>query len=292
MKKVGLIGLGSIGHPLSVNLIEKGYEVYGYRRSEMDDFVQVGGIATSSPKEVAENCDTIITVVPSPEALNEVVSGENGLLAAGSKDLTLLELGSFQPSVKENVRVKIEQAGHDMLDAPILGVPFMVAKREGVIFVSGEKAAYEQCKDIFDAMSDKAFYLGEFGVGMKMKFVANSLVGIHILAAAEAMTLGLKAGLDKDVLLKIIPNSAASSTQFEVRAPMMVNKEYEPARAACALLQKDLAGIVDFLDELDCNNPLTRVANEYFQRTKEQGLTEKDCAAVVEVVAKENSLKL
>jgi len=292
VKKVGLIGLGSIGHPLSVNLIEQGYKVYGYRRSAMDDFVQAGGIATSSPKEVAEKCDIIITVVPSPEALHEIVSGENGLLSADRENLTLIELGSFQPSVKENVKAKMEQAGHAMLDAPILGVPDMVANRQGVVFASGEKSVYEQCKDIFDAMSDKAFYLGEFGVGTKMKFVANSLVGIHILATAEAMTLGLKAGLDKDILLKIIPNSAASSTQFEVRAPMMADKEYEPARAACALLQKDLAGIVDFLDELDCNNPLTRVANEYFQRTKEQGLTEKDCAAVVEVVAKENGLKL
>lgn len=291
MKKVGLIGLGAIGQPLSINLIEQGYQVYGYRRSAMDDFVRAGGIAASSPKQIAENCDIIITVLPSPEALLETVSGEDGLLAADRKGLTLIELGSFLPSIKETVRAQLAQAGHAMIDAPILGVPFMVAKREGIIFISGENEVYEQCKAVFDALSDKAFYVGEFGVGMKMKFVANSLVGIHILAAAEAMAMGLKAGLDKDILLKIIPESAATSVQFDVRAPMMANKEYEPARAACALLQKDLAGIVDFLDELECNNPLTRVANEYFQRTKEMGLTDKDCAAVIEVVAKENGLK-
>jgi len=171
VKKVGLIGLGSIGEPVSVNLIKQGYEVHGYRRSAMDDFVQAGGIAASSPKQVAENCDIIITVVPLPEALFEIVSGENGLLAAGSKNLTLIELGSFQPSVKETVRTQMEQAGHAMLDSPILGVPFMVANREGIIFASGEKSAYERCKHVFDAITDKAFYLGEFGVGTKMKFV-------------------------------------------------------------------------------------------------------------------------
>ena len=284
---VGLIGLGAIGLPLAENLIGKGFEVHGYRRSAMHEFERAGGRPARSPRAIAEACDVIVTVLPEYKDVREVLEGPNGALGAGRKDLVVVELSTLAMKEKEALRAAVEAAGGAMLDAPISGVPRMVRDRAGIVFASGDKGAFDRSKPALDGMTDKAFYLGAFGVGTKMKFVANTLVGIHILATAEAMALGVKAGLDPDVMVKVLSPSGATSLQFQVRSPMMAQRKYDPVLAPHSLLIKDLDKITEFARELGCPAPLLRVAHDYFTRAGQTEWRETDVASIFEIVAKE-----
>lgn len=257
----------------------------------MDAFRAAGGLPAASPRAVAEQCAIVLTCLPGHAAVREVLDGPNGLLAAGRKDLVIVELSTLAMNEKEALRATAERAGATLLDSPLSGVPRMVENRAAIIFASGDKAAYDRFKHVFDGMSDKAFYLGAFGTGTKMKFVANALVGIHILAAAEAMALGLKAGLDKDLMVKVLTPSAGGSLQFQVRAPIMAKRDYEPVLAPHTVLGKDLLTIAAFADELQCPAPLTHAARDYFKRALESDFRDKDVASVFELVAAECGLK-
>lgn len=289
--RVGLIGLGAIGLPLAVNLIDKGFEVHGYRRSPMHEFERVGGHPAASPRAIAEACDVIVTVLPAYADVREVLDGPNGAFRSGRKGLVIIELSTLGMKEKEALRAAVEGFGCTMLDAPLSGVPKMAQDRAAIIFASGDKAAYDRFKAVFDGMTDKALYLGPFGVGTKMKFAANTLVGIHILAAAEAMTLGIKAGLDGDLVAKVLSPSAATSFQFQVRAPLMAQRKYEPVLAPHPLLSKDLTKIAEFADQLGCPAPLTHVARDYFTRACETEWRDKDVASIFEIVAEEAGLR-
>ncbi len=290
-EKIGLIGLGAVGWPLAESLIEQGFEVVGYRRSSMAEFEKAGGIAAKSPRDVAGQCDIVMTCVPNNEAVRDVMEGDNGVLAAGREGLVVIDLNTLRPAQKEEVRVATEKAGAVLLDAPFSGTPKMVRERVAIMFISGDELAYNRTKHVFDAMSGKTFYLGEFGAGTKMKLVANSLVGIHIVATAEAMAFGLKAGLDPQTMIDLLTPSAAGSLQFQVRAPMIKDKAFEPALASSALLDKDLDTIVHFADDIGATVALTRKAAEYMARTRGTALANKDCASVFEIIAEEIGLK-
>jgi 3-hydroxyisobutyrate dehydrogenase len=289
--RVGLIGLGAIGLPLAANFVDKGFEVHGYRRGAMDELQALGGHPAVSPRAIGEACDVIVTVLPSYAAVREVLEGPNGVLRSGRKGLAVVELSTLAMKEKEALRAAVEGAGSIMIDAPLSGIPRMVKDRAAIIFASGDKAAYDRVKPVLDAMTDKALYLGPFGVGTKMKFVANTLVGIHILATAEALALGVKAGLDLDLMVKVLSPSAATSLQFQVRAPLMAQQKYEPVLAPHPLLVKDLDKITAFADELGCPAPLVHVARAYFQRACESEWRDKDVASIFEIVAQEAGLR-
>ena len=289
-KTVGIIGLGQIGLPIAVNLMNSGFTVHGYRRGSMDEFAKAGGRPAASPRKVAETCEYVITCLPDADAAEEVIDGASGLAKAGRNDLVVIELSTLKIKEKERLLAAMKAAGGMLLDCPLSGVPEMVRKRAAVIFASGEKAAYERVQAVFEGMTDKAFYLGGFGVGSRMKFVANLLVGVHILVTAEAMALGAKAGLSPELMVKVLSPSAASSLQFQTRAPLMAEKKWEPALAPHTILFKDLVTIAEFADALGCPTPLLHTARDYFAKAIEEGLESKDVASIYEVVSKECGL--
>ncbi len=291
-QNIGIIGLGSIGLPIAQNIMGKGFAVHGYRRSTMSAFAAAGGRPASSPKVLAETCDVIVTVLPDLAAVEEAICGQNGILVAGRKGLTIIELSTLPLSGKTALAEKLAAAGCTMMDCPISGVPQMIADRNGILFVSGDKAVFEREKSVFEAISDKVFYLGKFGDGTKMKFIANSLVSIHILAAAEALALGVKAGLGRDLMVKVLSPSAATSLQFQVRAPLMMQKKYEPVLAATSILSHDVPMFTQFADELGCEVPLLRVCEDYYKRALGTPWADKDVAAIIEIVAKANGMEI
>ena len=291
-QQVGLVGLGSIGQPLAVNMLGKGLDVHGYRRSSMADFEKVGGKPSASPKAIAEQCDIIAMVLPGEHETEEVLFGAQGILAAGRKGLVIIDLSTYPLADKEAFAKRVTDAGSSMIDAPLSGVPSMVSARNGIIFASGDKEAFEKSKHVFDAMSDKAFYLGKFGDGIKMKFIANTLVSIHILAAAEALALGVKAGLDRDTMVKVLSPSAATSLQFQVRAPLMMKKQYEPVMAATSVLSKDVPTFVEFAKAMDASTPLLEVAEQFYTRALGTEWESKDVASIIELYAQDNKITI
>lgn len=291
-RRVGIIGLGSIGLPIALNMMKSQLEVHGYRRSAMTDFETSGGKPALSPKALALTCDVVVTVLPDLAAVEEAICGPNGILAAGRKNVTIIDLSTLPLSGKLSLADRVTQAGCCFMDCPISGVPQMIRERAGILFVSGDKSVFESTRDVFDGISDKVFYLGELGAGTKMKFIANSLVSIHILAAAEALAMGVKAGLDRDLMVKVLTPSAAGSLQFSVRAPMMMMKKYEPVLAATSVLSHDVPMFTQFADELGCAAPLLRVAEDYYKRALGTEWENKDVAAIIEIVAQANHMTI
>jgi len=279
-KTVGIIGLGKMGLPIAANLLEHGFTVIGYRRHMIDDFIIMGGTPAHSSEEVAQQCDVVITCLPEDSALLETVSGEHGLIHGAHPGLIVVDIGMLSIQAKEQARHSLEQVGAHMLDCPISGIPPQVLTRKTVLFASGEKHLFEHCKSVFEGFTSTIFYLGDFGARTKMKCVANLLVGIHVLAAAEAMVLSTKAGLDPATVIQVLSPSVASSAQFVARAPMMVEHRYEPALSTIHQLEECIVVINELADAVDCPTPLLDKAAQYYEDAISSGLGEKDVSAM------------
>jgi 3-hydroxyisobutyrate dehydrogenase-like beta-hydroxyacid dehydrogenase len=279
-QRIGVIGLGQIGLPLAKLLLEAGHEVVGYRRGDMRELRQAGGQSADSPREIAESADIILSCLPSSAALDQVVDGQDGLLAA-RRPILLIELSTLPPAHRVAVRDRLARIGGEMLDCPVSGTPVMLAGRSSVLFASGDRSAFVRAEAVLRNITPKVFFLGEFGIGTRLKFCANLLVGVHIMAAAEAMSLGLAAGLDGKLLVSALRDSAATSLQFQVRAPMMVTGCLEQPLAPLKMLDKDLKLIESFAGDLGCATPLLRTTAEWYAKAMSAGLGERDAAAII-----------
>lgn len=289
--RVGMIGLGQIGLPIAINLMKSGFQVTGFRRGDKSALIAAGGIAAASPQEVANSCEVVVSCLPDAEALESVVSGPQGILSAKRRELVLIELSTLPIPVKEAQAKKLKEIGVDMLDCAISGVPRMVQNRQGVVFVSGDRAAYERGKAVIDGFTDKVFFLGPFGYGTKIKLIANLLVSLNIMATAEAMTLGLKAGIPGDLLVSALKDGAGGSLQFQVRAPVMANRAWDTVMAPTKMLVKDIELIDELSGQLGCPVPLLSAARQYYDEAMRGGYADKDVASLFAVLAKHANLQ-
>jgi len=287
VQSVGVVGLGQIGLPLAKNMLEAGLNVVGTNRSGSPAFESAGGKWVSSPATVARECDVVITVLPSEEALREVISGTDGLASVQKPGLIIIELCTLPLAVKEWAAAEIKQAGGVMLDCPISGYPAMVEAKQAIIFVSGDQDAAERCKPVLDGCTDKHVYLGDYGTATKLKFVANLLIGVHMVATAEALALAEKAGLDLPRTVEILSNSAAASDMLKNRAPVMRDRDFDTVRARVEIIHKDLVAISEFSHDLQANTPLLDASLIAYDKAIDSGLGKQDMAAIFKVLAGE-----
>ncbi len=283
---VGVIGLGIMGSAMSGNLLKAGFRVVGYDidASRRDQLKAKGGEAVETPADVVTGADIIILSLPSVAAFEEVVSGENGLVSAANKDLIVIETGTLPIDVKERGRDALSETGAVMLDCPLSGTGAQAVTKDLAVYASGEETAYQSCMEVFEGFARAHYHVGPFGNGSKMKFVANHLVAIHNVAAAEAMVLGMKAGLDAELIYKVISDGAGSSRMFEVRGPMMVKDNYSDATMKVEVWQKDMSIIGDFAVSLDCPAPLFAASGQIYNAAMAQGHARDDTAAVCAVM--------
>jgi len=285
MATVGMIGLGQIGLPLAQNLIAAGHSVVGYRRGDKSELVALGGIAGRTPREVAEKCQVVLSCLPDADALESVVSGPDGIASGACDGRILVELSTLDIEVKARQAAALEARGGRMLDGAISGVPRMVRDRQGVIYVSGEQQNYEAVKALIDAVSTKVFFFGAFGNATKAKLTTNMLVGLHILATAEALAFAIKAGLPVDLLIEAMKDGAGSSLQFRVRAPVMAERTWSTVMGPTWMLTKDLTLISDLGERLGCPLPLHSTAERIYQAAIHSGYANADVASVFAIVA-------
>ncbi len=202
METVGLIGVGKIGLPIGENLVKSGYRVVGYRRSSLAEFEKIGGIGGRSSADVGAQADMVFSCLPSAEALEDVVQGPNGLIKSARAGQIIVELGSYPVPDKERYVAPLAAKGAIFLDGEVSGTPGMVAARKAVIYLAGDKEACAQAERYVRGFADTCLYFGSFGAASRVKLVNNLLVAVHIAAAAEAMALGLKAGVDVDLMIR------------------------------------------------------------------------------------------
>jgi 3-hydroxyisobutyrate dehydrogenase-like beta-hydroxyacid dehydrogenase len=282
---VGLVGLGIMGSAMAPNLLAAGFEVIGYDVSaeRLKVFQQAGGTPASSPQAVAESARIVITSLPSVAALHAVVLGPQGLTSAKGSGHILVETSTLPIEDKQAVR---DQAGAwSMLDCPLSGTGAQAVTKDLLVYASGDAQAIEACTAVFNGFSKAHHNVGAFGNGSRMKFVANLLVAIHNVAAAEAFALGIKAGLDADTIYKVIADGAGGSRMFTVRGPQMVANHYEPATMKVETWQKDMKIIAEFAAKVEAPTPLFHATAPIYSTAMAQGRGAQDTAAVFAVLA-------
>ncbi|MBN8964123.1 MAG: NAD(P)-dependent oxidoreductase [Rhizobiales bacterium] len=285
METIGVIGVGKIGLPIADNLIKSGYRVLGYRRHSLADFEKIGGIPAKSPAEIGTQCNVVLSCVPNAEAMDEVVNGPQGLIHSARPGQIVVELGSHSVPDKEKQVAPLAGKGAAYLDGEVSGTPGMVSARKAVIYLGGDATACKAVEPVIKGFADMYLYFGPFGAASKVKLVNNLLVAINIAATAEAMALGLKAGVDVDLMIKAIANGSGGSTQFGIRAPWMAQRKFQPVQGAASQLFHYFDLINDWADSAGSATPLLNRAIEIYRRCVDMGLGDThDVAVLVDVI--------
>jgi 3-hydroxyisobutyrate dehydrogenase-like beta-hydroxyacid dehydrogenase len=281
--KVGIIGVGIMGSAIARNLVAAGMTVTGFdvAATRRDELAAMGAVAARSAAEVAVASDVILTSLPSIAALEATVAAIAG---AGRRDLVVAELSTLPIAAKLAARDALAAAGVTLLDCPLSGTGAQAVTGDLVVYASGDKPAYERCVPVFKGFSRLDVHLGDFGNGSKMKFVANLLVAIHNVASAEAMVLGMKAGLAAEDIVKVISSGAGTSRVFELRAPLMAKGDYQPPTMKIDIWQKDMAVIGEFAKSLGVALPLFAATVPVYNGAIGLGFGGDDTAAVCAVL--------
>jgi len=284
INNIGVIALGRMAMPIALLLLKGGARVTGYRRRSMADFEAAGGIPKASAAEVAADCDFIISCLPSPEALDEVVSGPHGLIHTIRPGQIVLELGTYSFEVKERQRRALAGKGAIFIDGEISGTPGMVADRKSSVFIAGDPEACETAADVVKKFSDTCTYFGKFGAAIQVKLIANLLVTLNIAATAEAMALAVKTGIDTNLLINAIGSGAGSSRQFVIRAPWMAERKFHPAQGPVATLAHYFEPIRAMAAQLGVATPMLDRAVTLYEKAAAEGRGEQDVACLVDVI--------
>jgi 3-hydroxyisobutyrate dehydrogenase-like beta-hydroxyacid dehydrogenase len=285
MQTIGFVGVGKIGLPISENLIKSGYRVLGYRRSSLAEFEKIGGVPARSPAEIGAQADIVFSCVPTTEAMDEVISGPQGLIHSARPGQIIAELGSHPVPEKQKHVATLAAKGAAFIDGEVSGTPGMVAARKAVIYLGGDAEACKRLEPTIKGFADMCLYFGPFGAATKVKLVNNLLVAINIAATAEAMALGLKAGVDVDLMIKAIASGSGGSTQFGIRAPWMAQRRFQPVQGQAALLFHYFDMIEQWADETGTATPLLDRAIELYRKCCDMGLGEShDVAVMIDVI--------
>lgn len=285
MKTIGLVGVGKIGLPIADNLIKSGHRVVGYRRSSLAEFEKIGGVPARSAADVGAQADIVFSCLPSTEALDDVVHGPHGLIHSARPGQIVVELGSHPVPDKKRQIALLAEKGATFVDGEVSGTPGMVAARKAVIYLAGDARVCKTVEQVVVAgFADTCLYFGEFGAASRVKLVNNLLVAVHIAATAEAMALGLKAGVDVPLMIKAIASGSGGSTQFAIRAPWMAERRFSPVQGTAGTLRHYFGMIAEFADSAGVATPLLDCVVPLYERFKDMGLDDKDVAAMIEVI--------
>ena len=280
---VGVIGLGIMGGAFAKNLVKAGWHVVGYdtnaaRRREAK---RAGVAIAQNAAEVAAAVPTILTSLPKPEALADTV---RKIAAAKLKRKLLVEMSTFKISDKEKAAAVLRKAGHQMIDCPVSGTGAQARNCDLVFYASGDSKPIAKIRPLLTAFGRGVFNVGPFGNGSRMKYVANLLVAINNVASAEAMVLGMKAGLDPRMIVDLIAAGAGNSRVFELRAPMMAKGRYDDVTMKISVWDKDMQVIGDYARKIRVPTPIFNATKGIYLKAMKRGLGGRDTAAVCAVM--------
>jgi 3-hydroxyisobutyrate dehydrogenase len=280
MNRVGMIGLGKMGMPIARNLMERGFEIVGYRRRGSPELEAAGGSLAASPAEVAARADVLLSILPDARAVEEVVCGEAGTLGTLEAGTVHIEMSTIDVDRKSRLRDAVAERGGDLLDCPISGSPGMVEPRLATTFASGEAASVEAVRPVLDAISGPWVYTGAFGTGARMKYIASLLLAVHTVAAAEALALARQSGLDLELVQQTLDNSIASSAIWTQRGPRMRERAWSPAPGPIDTLLPILDQIEDCTARSGLPTPVFTSAKAVFDKAVADGWGALDIACV------------
>jgi putative dehydrogenase len=280
---VGVVGLGIMGGSFARNLVGARFRVVGFDvdASARRRAAKAGVELAPDVAALAKRVPVIITSLPSPQALAATVAA---ITAAKPPRRIIVEASTFTLEDKVAAERALKKAGHIALDAPVSGTGAQARTKDLVVYASGDTRAIRKLRPLFMGFARAVHDLGEFGNGSRMKYVANLLVAIHNVASAEAMVLGLKAGLDPQRVFDLVKIGAGNSRVFELRAPMMVTNRYDDATMKIKVWQKDLDVIGAYAAKIGCPTPLMSATLPIYAAAMATGHAMEDTASVCAVL--------
>ena len=285
MKELGFIGLGVMGKPMAKNLIKAGYSlvVYDIIQESVSELAKFGAHIASSPKEVAERSDIIITMLPDSQQVEEVMLQKNGILEGARKDCLVIDMSSIDPQTTVRLHTEAKKKGVRMMDAPVSGGEPGAVAGSLAIMVGGDQKDFEEAKSLLQVMGKSIVRIGEIGAGQYTKLVNQILVGIHIQAMSVALVLAKKAGLDVQKVFDAIKGGLAGSNVLNAKVPMVLQGNFKPG-FRIKLHIKDLKNALTAGKEIGAPLPLTALVQQFFESCEATGKGNLDHAALITVM--------
>lgn len=268
---IGFIGLGHMGSHMVPRLIQAGYQLTVYDRTREKAQAIAGATVAETPREAAAGSSVVISIVTDDAALEEIMSGPDGVLAGTHSGSVIIDMSTVSPRASRHLFRAARAQGVAMIDAAVSGSVPQVEQGNLVIFVGGEQETYQRCKPVLSILGQNSFYMGSSGMGTTMKLVVNTLLGLGMQALAEAIALGEKAGLSQDVLLDVLGRTAVLTAGQKAKLENVKRGQY-PTQFALSLQQKDLRLIITEADEVSVPMPATAVALQMYTAALNKGM--------------------
>lgn len=280
--KIGLVGLGLVGTAMAERLLTEQFDVVGFDidSKKCEHLEQLGGKAVSNPAQVAEQADRVVLSLPDTEVVVQVVEGPGGILKAKALPRYIIDTTTGEPDETAALAQRLAEQDIYFLDAPFSGSSQQVRDKEIVFIVGGDKTAFEECKDIFDALGEKVFYVGESGNGSKAKLASNLILGLNRLALAEGLVFASKLGLDPRAFLELLKVTPAYSAAMDVKGKKMLDGDFT-AQARLRQHHKDVSIILKYAEKVEQELPLSKVHLDVLEKAIEAGDGDLDNSAVI-----------
>lgn len=279
--KIGFIGLGIMGRPMAKNLIKAGYKLAVYDRfAPVDDIIALGATKAVSNRDVASQCDLVITMLPNSPHVRDAILGKDGVCEGIKSGAVVVDMSSIAPAASKEVAAALKAKNVSFLDAPVSGGEPKAIDGTLAIMVGGEKAVFEKVKPVLEKMGSSVVLVGDTGAGNVTKLANQIIVALNIAAVSEAFTLATKAGVDPKAVFEAIKGGLAGSTVMNAKVPMILDGNFKPG-FRIELHIKDLQNALDTAHETGVPIPLTASVMETFQALKADGFAANDHSAIV-----------
>lgn len=284
MKKIGFIGLGTMGAPMAANLLKQGYEVTVYNRTsaKSEALTEQGATIATTPRDAANAVDTVITMVSDDASIAAVYEGKDGLLAGLQAGTTVIDCSTISPTLVKQLAESIKSLGCTFLDAPVTGSSPAAISGTLVFMVGGDAETLATQTDIFDTLGKKILHMGPNGSGAVAKLAHNTIVGINNLALAEGFAIASKSGLPADAFLELVQLGSAGSKAAELKGRKIIEHDFTN-QFSLALMLKDLKLASSLTDESSIPSPMLNMAKSLFQAGQAEGFGDEDLSAVVKL---------
>ena len=292
MKKIGIIGLGMLGNAVALHLLDSGFEVTVYNRTKEKTMQarEKGAKVVTSPKEIAENSELIIIIVKDAAAVKEISFEKDGIIEGKHEKLIVADMSTIDPSESKNISRKFQEHNIHKLDIPVMGGPNVAITGNLVMMVSGNKESFDRCKNIFEKIANKVFFLGESGVAHSVKLAMNLQITMLALALSEGIIFMKKANVDPKIFLEILNSTYFKTGMSEKKAFKMIENKFD-ATFTLSNLKKDISTITSAAKSLGIELPMIKKAEQVYENAVKEGFGEMDYTGIIEYIKKINDLK-
>nr|WP_240353466.1 NAD(P)-dependent oxidoreductase [Cohnella algarum] len=284
VKKIGFVGLGVMGQPMAANLVRKGYELAVYNRTpgKTAELEKLGAVAASSPAELAETSEVVMTMISNDRAIEDVYFGHEGIMEGIRAGSTVIDSSTISPSLAKRLAAELGAKSAGFLDAPVTGSKPAAIDGTLLFMVGGPKATVDACRELLLAMGREVLHMGENGSGASAKLAHNTIVGINAAGLFEGMAIAAKAGIDAESFLRVVQGGGAASKQAELKGRKVIEHEFS-VQFSLALMLKDLKLSSALTDGLGVPTPMLEAAKSLFQAGQSAGYGDEDLAALARI---------